>query len=75
MLSEYFYNDWQQIQRVLVDDCAPAEHQIITSQTLDPARLFSNMEMDLPEKSDYRVKQPHEITADALKKIYENIGD
>ncbi|GAB0151612.1 AAA family ATPase [Marinobacterium sp. BA1] len=73
MLTEYFYDDWQQIRRVLADEDAPAEHQIITQSTLDPSLLFAGLDIDLPEKSDYRVKAPAEISADAIRKIYESL--
>ena len=54
MLAEYFYDDWQQIRRVLADDTAPAEHQIITRKILDPGQLFAGAEVDLPERSARR---------------------
>jgi len=73
MLAEYFYDDWQQIRRVLADDTAPAEHQIITRKILDPGQLFAGAEVDLPEKPDFRVKHPGEITPDALRKIYDSL--
>ncbi|MCA6063786.1 McrB family protein [Thalassolituus marinus] len=73
MLAEYFYDDWQQIRRVLADDTAPVEHQIITRKILDPGQLFAGAEVDLPEKPDFRVKQPGEITPDALRKIYDSL--
>ena len=73
MLAEYFYDDWQQIRRVLADDNAPAEHQIITRDRLDPSQLFAGSDVDLPEKPDFRVKQPADITPDALRKIYESL--
>jgi 5-methylcytosine-specific restriction endonuclease McrBC GTP-binding regulatory subunit McrB len=73
MLAEYFYDDWQQIRRVLADDTAPAEHQIITRKILDPGQLFAGAEVDLPEKPDFRVKQPGDITPDALRKIYDSL--
>lgn len=71
MLAEYFYDDWQQIRRVLADDNAPAEHQIITQHLLNPEELFAGAEVDLPEKPDFQVKRPSDITPDALRKIYE----
>lgn len=73
MLSEYFYDDWQQIRRVLADDTAPAEHQIITRMLLDPSQLFAGADVDLPEKPDFRVKSPGDISPDALRKIYESL--
>lgn len=73
MLSEYFYDDWQQIRRVLADDTAPAEHQIITRMLLDPGQLFAGADVDLPEKPDFRVKSPGDISPDALRKIYESL--
>lgn len=72
MLAEYFYDDWQQIRRVLADDHAPPEHQIITRTLLDPEQLFRGADDALPEKPDYRVKPLAEITPDALRKIYES---
>jgi len=73
MLSEYFYDDWQQIRRVLADENAPAEHQIITRNLLDPEHLFADTDEDMPEKLDFRVKRPDDISADALRKIYESL--
>ena len=71
MLAEYFYDDWAQIRRVLGDDGAAPEHQLITISTLNPAQLFPDSGHDLPEKTDYRVRSPEDITADALRKVYE----
>jgi len=73
MLTEYFYDDWQQIRRVLADENAPVELQIITQTTLDPSLLFAGLDIELPEKPDYRVKAPAEISADAIRKIYESL--
>lgn len=73
MLTEYFYDDWQQIRRVLADENAPVELQIITQSTLDPSLLFAGLDIELPEKLDYRVKAPAEISADAIRKIYESL--
>ncbi|TVQ28519.1 MAG: hypothetical protein EA370_16460 [Wenzhouxiangella sp.] len=71
MLAEYFYDDWSQIRRVLSDDGATPDHQLITVTKLDPAHLFPDGDPNLPDKIDYRVRPPEEITADALRKIYE----
>lgn len=73
MLAEYFYDDWRQIRLVLADEDADVEQQIITATTLDPARLFAGNMDSLPERPDYRVKAPEEISADAIKKIYESL--
>lgn len=73
MLAEYFYDDWQQIRRVLADDHAPPEQQLITRSMLDPDLLFAAANEGLPERPDYRVKLPAEITPDALRKIYESL--
>lgn len=73
MLAEYFYDDWRQIRRVLADEGADGEQQLITVDTLDPARLFSGSDDLLPERPDYRVKAPDEISADAIRKIYESL--
>lgn len=74
MLAEYFYDDWGQIRRILADENAPTEHQIITSTLLDPDQLFAETDVDLPVKPDFRVKRPSEITPDAFRKIYEPLG-
>lgn len=75
MLAEYFYDDWRQIQRVLADDSvdSTAELQLITTTPLNPAKLFPGSDELLPERPDYRVKAPEEISADAIKKIYESL--
>jgi len=73
MLAEYFYDDWSQIRRVLADEGAPVEQQIITVSVLDPMKLFPDSEMELPERPDYRVKAPAAISADAIRKIYESL--
>lgn len=73
MLAEYFYDDWRQIRRVLADENVPVELQIITEFTLDPGRLFPVSDVELPEKADYRIKAPKDISADALRKIYESL--
>lgn len=73
MLTEYFYDDWKQIRRVLADENAPAELQIITQRSLDPNLLFDGLDVELPEKLDYQVKSPSDISADAIRKIYETL--
>lgn len=73
MLAEYFYDDWQQIRRVLADEDAPVDQQIITRTLLEPNQLFAGLDMDLPEKLDYQVKPPSDISPDALRKIYESL--
>lgn len=73
MLAEYFYDDWRQIRRVLADEGADPEQQLITATTLDPTQLFPGNDDLLLERPDYRVKAPDEITADAIKKIYESL--
>jgi len=73
MLAEYFYDDWRQIRRVLADEGADGEQQLITAETLDPSRLFPGSDDLLPERPDYRVKAPAEISADAIRKIYESL--
>ena len=73
MLAEYFYDDWRQIRRVLADEDADVEQQLITVDTLDPARLFPGSDDLLLERPDYLVKAPDEISADAIKKIYESL--
>ncbi|MEQ6916018.1 McrB family protein [Halomonas aquatica] len=73
MLAEYFYDDWRQIRRVLADEGADAEQQLITATTLDPAQLFPGSDDLLAERPDYRVKAPDEISADAIRKIYESL--
>lgn len=73
MLAEYFYDDWGQIQRVLGDDAVSAEYQIVTMTMLAPALLFGSG-YEQPEKPDYQVRAPGEITADAIRKVYESLG-
>ncbi|MGM0983290.1 MAG: McrB family protein [Pseudomonadota bacterium] len=73
MLAEYFYDDWRQIRRVLADEGADIEQQLITVDTLDPARLFPGSDDLMLERPDYRVKAPDEISADAIRKIYESL--
>ena len=73
MLAEYIYDDWRQIRRVLADEGADGEQQLITVETLDPTRLFPGSDDLLPERPDYRVKSPDEISADAIRKIYASL--
>jgi len=73
MLAEYFYDDWRQMRRVLADEDADGEQQLITVITLSPTRLFPGSDDLLQERPDYRVKAPKEISADAIKKIYESL--
>ncbi|MYL23980.1 AAA domain-containing protein [Halomonas alkaliantarctica] len=73
MLAEYFYDDWRQIRRVMADEGADVEQQLITMTVLDPAQLFPDSDDLLPERLDYRVKAPSEISADAIRKIYESL--
>ena len=73
MLAEYFYDDWRQIRRVLADELADVELQLITTETLDPVNLFAGSDEPLAERPDYRVKPPAEINADAIRKIYESL--
>lgn len=73
MLAEYFYDDWRQIRRVLADEGADVEQQLITVEILDPTRLFPGNGDSLLERPDYRVKLPGEISADAIRKIYESL--
>lgn len=70
MLAEYFYEDWQQIRRILADTDAPLAHQIITQTQLDPESLFTDSEGHLPQGFDYQVKAVQDITAEAIRKIY-----
>lgn len=74
MLAEYFYDDWQQIRYVLADDGVSEEHQIVICEWLDPETLFASTGSDLPAKPDYRIRQPDDISPDALRKIYELPG-
>ncbi|MGM0984879.1 MAG: McrB family protein [Pseudomonadota bacterium] len=73
MLAEYFYDDWRQIRSVLADEGADIEQQLITVDILDPARLFPVSDDQMLERPDYRVKAPDEISADAIRKIYESL--
>lgn len=73
MLAEYFYDDWRQIRRVLADEGANSEQQLITATILDPTQLFPGSDDLMLERPDYQVKAPNEITADAIKKIYESL--
>jgi hypothetical protein len=73
MLAEYFYDDWRQIRRVLADEGASPDQQLITATTLDPIQLFPDSDITLAEKPDYRVKAPDQISADAIRKIYESL--
>ncbi|WP_445003006.1 McrB family protein [Halomonas mongoliensis] len=73
MLAEYFYDDWRQIRRVLADEGADVEQQLITVEILDPTRLFPGNGDSLLERPNYRVKLPGEISADAIRKIYESL--
>jgi 5-methylcytosine-specific restriction protein B len=73
LLQEYFYDDWRQIRLVLADHNIDQEYQIVRETSIKTGDLFPGVnDAELLERRNYQVVQEVEITADAIRKIYEN---
>lgn len=70
-LQEYFYNDWSRIQMVFGDTAANDDLKIIRRTSRSANEVFGQLDEDLPEAVQYRIVPEEEITADAIRKIYE----
>lgn len=71
-LQEAFYDDWRQIRYVLADQAVEAELQLVRARTQSAAVLFPKADpIEIGDGEAFEVIREDDITADAIRKIYE----
>jgi 5-methylcytosine-specific restriction protein B len=71
LLQELFYEDWGRIRLVFRDTQVPADLQIVRVVNRSVEDIFAGVKEGLPEVRLYAMAPEEEITADAVRKIYE----
>ncbi|WP_045049071.1 McrB family protein [Rouxiella chamberiensis] len=76
LLQEYFYDDWNKIQRIFKDidaNGALVEAPLIGHIRLTSKDVFGFTQDDFEDVMEYKVSRADEITPDSIRKIYASL--